>query len=192
MEMNSAETKFPKKIELEDSRIIDISRDMVPNENLFSLLYNSNMVDKIAINLIKKGFHDASPSLFRGERYSLSKSLIFPWEIHMRLFTYDEYGKIYAHLEVSRKYFEHLFLIQPVIYEPFEFYRNVYKKFEVNYEPENKKVSRFIENYHVKLEPPDDLIQWMPVVLGMYSELTKNKETLRELLDKVDNIFKKL
>ncbi len=192
MEMNDIKTKFPKKIELEDSRIINIGRDMVPNENLFSLLYKADMADKIAINLIKNGFHDAGPSFFKGEIYSLSKPLIFPWEIHLRLFIRDGYGKIYAHLEVSRKYFEHLFLIQPVIYEPFEFYKSAYKKFEVNYEPENKKVSRFIENYYVKLEPPEDLIQWMPVVLGMYSELTKNKETFRKLLDIVDNVLKKL
>ena len=49
----------------------------------------------------------------------MAKEIAFPWELHIRLFNYGkQYGKMFAHVEISRKYFEHLFIIQPSVFEP--------------------------------------------------------------------------
>ena len=187
MELNKLNVKFPKHVLLEDKTRVKIENNMMGNENLFSLLYPEKYTDNIAINLIKHGFKDATPSIFKGERYSMSREVEFPWEIHLRLFNYKEYyGKISAHVEISRKYFEHLFIIQPVVYEPFQYYQSIYKTFKVLYEPENKVVSKFIDNYNVELIPPDNLIEWMPVVLNLYNSFTIYKEKIREILDEID------
>ncbi len=189
MELNKINVKFPKNFLIKDKKI-KIEKDMISNENLFSLLYPEKHTDDIAINLIKNGFKDATPSIFKGEKYSMSKEIIFPWEMHLRLFDYNKhYSKIFAHVEISRKYFEHLFIIQPVVYEPFIYYKNIYKTFKVLYEPENKIVSKFIDNYDIVLLPPDNLIEWMPVVLNLYNNFTVYKEKIREILDQIDYIL---
>ena len=123
----------------------------------------------------------------------MSREIVFPWEIHLRLFNYKKYySKIFAHVEISRKYFEHLFIIQPVVYEPFQYYQSIYKTFKVLYEPENKTVSKFIDNYNIELIPPDDLIEWLPVVSNLYDNFTVYKEKIRKILDEIDyNLHRK-
>ncbi|WP_061950967.1 hypothetical protein [Acidiplasma cupricumulans] len=62
------------------------------------------------MHLIEAGFSDATPSFYKGEKFSLSRIIKFPWELHLRLFEHKNKGKIFAHVEISRKYFEHLLL----------------------------------------------------------------------------------
>ena len=187
MDMHNATVNFPKNIVLEDGRNIHIETDKISDESLFSLLFPEKSTDRIAINLIKNGFHDATPSFFKGEKYSMARELTFPWELHIRLFNYGkQYGKMFAHVEISRKYFEHLFIIQPSVFDPFEFYKGIYKKFIVMHEPSGKTVKEFRSNYKVTLIPPEDLIEWMPVVLNLYNNFSVYKDKIREIIDVID------
>ena len=187
MDMHNVTVNFPKNIVLEDGRTIHIETDKISDESLFSLFFPEKSTDRIAINLIKNGFHDATPSFFKGEKYSMARELTFPWELHIRLFNYGkQYGKIFAHVEISRKYFEHLFIIQPSVFDPFEFYKGIYKKFIVMHEPSGKTVKEFRGNYKVTLIPPEDLIEWMPVVLNLYNNFSVYKDKIREIIDVID------
>ncbi|MEM0139795.1 MAG: hypothetical protein QXZ44_04200 [Ferroplasma sp.] len=187
MNMSNVTIKFPKRIELENGKIIDIERDRINDEKLFFMIYPEKYTDKIAINLIENGFHDATPSIYKGEKYSMSKQLQFPWEIHLRLFDYTKgTGSMYAHIEIARKYFEHLFLIQPSVYEAFPFYKDVYNRFKVVYGPENSIVKKVKSHYSIVLEPPDNLIEWMPMMEKLYGIFTQYKENIRDLLDRID------
>ncbi len=187
MDMHNVTVNFPKNIVLEDGRNIHIETDKISDESLFSLLFPEKSTDRIAINLIKNGFHDATPSFFKGEKYSMARELTFPWELHIRLFNYGkQYGKIFAHVEISRKYFEHLFIIQPSVFDPFEFYKGIYKKFIVMHEPSGKTVKEFRGNYKVTLIPPENLIEWIPVVLNLYNNFSVYKDKIREIIDVID------
>jgi hypothetical protein len=187
MDMHNVTVNFPKNIVLEDGRNIHIETDKISDESLFSLLFPEKSTDRIAINLIKNGFHDATPSFFKGEKYSMARELTFPWELHIRLFNYGkQYGKMFAHVEISRKYFEHLFIIQPSVFDPFEFYKGIYKKFIVMHEPSGKTVKEFRGNYKVTLIPPENLIEWMPVVLNLYNNFSVYKDKIREIIDVID------
>ena len=187
MDMHNVTVNFPKNILLEDGRTIHIETDKISDESLFSLLFPEKSTDRIAINLIKNGFHDATPSFFKGEKYSMARELTFPWELHIRLFNYGkQYGKMFAHVEISRKYFEHLFIIQPSVFDPFEFYKGIYKKFIVMHEPSGKTVKEFRGNYKVTLIPPENLIEWIPVVLNLYNNFSVYKDKIREIIDVID------
>jgi len=187
MDMHNVTINFPKNIVLENGESIHIERDKITDESLFSMLFPEKSTDRIAINLIKNGFHDATPSFFKGEKYSMAKEIAFPWELHIRLFNYGkQYGKMFAHVEISRKYFEHLFIIQPSVFEPFEFYKSIYREFNVMYEPSGKKVKEFRNYYKIKLIPPENLIEWMPLVLSLYSNFSQYKEKIREIIDVID------
>ena len=187
MELQNITVKFPREIVLEDGNRVRIEKDKISDESLFSLLYPEKSTDNLAVALIKNGFRDATPSFFKGEVFSLSKEILFPWELHLRLFNNGEkYSKIFAHIEISRKYFEHLFIIQPAVYEPFDFYRTVYRQFRVMYEPSGKTVKEFKSNYEITLAPPENLIEWMPVVINLYNNLSRYKEKVREIIDIID------
>jgi hypothetical protein len=187
MDMQNITINFPKNIVLEDGSNIYIQKDEIANESLFSLLFPEKYTDNIAINLIKNGFHDATPSFFKGEKYSMATEITFPWELHVRLFTYGKkYGKLFAHVEISRKYFEHLFIIQPSVFEPFKFYKTVYKDLKVMHEPSGKIVKEFKSNYKITLMPPENLIEWMPVVMNLYDIFSDYKEKVRGIIDILD------
>jgi hypothetical protein len=187
MDMHDFTVEFPKDVILEDGKSVHIEKDKIADESLFSLVFPEKSTDRIAINLIKNGFHDATPSLFKGEKYSLTKEITFPWELHIRLFNYGkQYGKIFAHVEISRKYFEHLFIIQPSVFESFDFYKNIYNKFNVIYEPSGKTVKEFKSSYKITLVPPENLIEWMPLVLNLYDNFSVYKEKIREIIDVID------
>jgi hypothetical protein len=187
MEVHNITVKFPKEIILENGSRVTVEKDKITDESLFSLLYPAQYTDNVAVALIKNGFHDATPSFFKGEVFSLAKEVSFPWELHLRLFNNGKkYSKIFAHVEISRKYFEHLFIIQPVVYEPFNFYSDVYKQFRVLYEPSGKIVKEFKSNYEITLMPPENLIEWMPVVVNLYDNLSRYKEKVREIIDILD------
>ncbi|WP_337860972.1 hypothetical protein [Ferroplasma sp.] len=187
MDMKNITVNFPKNIVLEDGTGVKIQKDEIANESLFSLLFPEKSTDNIAINLIKNSFHDATPSFFKGEKYSMARELTFPWELHIRLFNNGKkYGKLFAHIEISRKYFEHLFIIQPSVFDSFEYYRTVYKEFKVLHEPSGNLVKEFKSNYKITLVPPENLIEWMPVVISLYENFSGYKEKFREIIDILD------
>ena len=72
------------------------------------------------------------------------------------------------------------------MYEPFDFYRTVYRQFRVMYEPSGKTVKEFKSNYEITLAPPENLIEWMPVVINLYNNLSRYKEKVREIIDIMD------
>ncbi len=113
----------------------------------------------------RQGFESAVPSMNRGEKYSLRKVLSDVWELHLRL--YDD-GFIDAEVEVRREYLEHLTSKRlNVVYEAFEYYRDVYDKLHLWYVPAGKWIIRIIDHLNVKLRVPDTLTPWKPIVLGI-------------------------
>ncbi|WP_061950848.1 hypothetical protein [Acidiplasma cupricumulans] len=123
---------FPKRITLENNISLEITKDKVKDEELFALLVPEERVDEV-VNYLKKneGFSSALPSFDKGEDYGISRILIPPWELHMRIYNYciiPGMAKINAHIEIARKYLQHLNFryVQPVIYEPYKFYKNFF------------------------------------------------------------------
>ena len=63
-------------------------------------------IENVYRHLIERqGFEIASPSIPRGEKYSLRRVLSNVWKLHVRL--YDD-GFIDAEVEVRREFMEHL------------------------------------------------------------------------------------
>ena len=86
------------------------------------------------------------------------------WELHLRL--YDD-GFIDAEIEVRREYLEHLNRRLNVVYEAFEFYRDLYGKLHVLYVPSGEWIVKIIDHFHIKLREPDTLTPWKPIVIGI-------------------------
>ena len=159
---------YPSYITLEDGRRVHIPKDKIHDEDYFSLLVPIKKIDEIATKLEEKdGFKDAVPAFNKNENYSISKVILPPWELHLRLYNNSKqpyFGKIQAHFEISREYFEHFHVVQPVIYEPFEFYTKIFPNFIIWCNPYNNWVSSIDENYKITLQRPNSLIPWKPVV----------------------------
>lgn len=168
MAEKNLEIFYPRYVTLADGRRVLIDETLSKNEELFALLVPIGNIDKIAKHLTaNEGFTSASPAIPKGEKYSLSRIISHPWELHIRLFErspLDYFGSLYAHVEVSREYFEHLSFVQPVIYEPFEYYRMVYPQFHVYSNIHQNWISSIDENYRYKLKTPQNLTEWKPVV----------------------------
>lgn len=162
------EVYYPSYITLQDGRRVHITKEETINEEYFSLLVPTKKIDEIASKLKSEdGFSDAFPAFNKGEDFSISKVILHPWELHLRLYresAQPPFGKIQGHIEVSREYFEHFNLVQPVIYEPFEFYRKFFSNFVVWCKPYNNWVSSIDENYKITLQGPSGLTPWKPVV----------------------------
>jgi hypothetical protein len=56
----------------------------------------------------------------------------------------------------------------------------------VIHEPSGKTVKEFRGNYKVTLIPPENLIEWMPVVLNLYNNFSVYKDKIREIIDVID------
>jgi len=80
---------------------------------------------------------------------------------------YDD-GFIDAEIEVRREYME---CLAPrrlnVVYEAFEFYREVYNRLHIWYAPKREWITSIIDHFHVKLRELNTLTPWKPIVLGM-------------------------
>ncbi len=168
MAVNNLEVYYPSYIVLQKKERIHISTNQLQDENIFSLLVPTKKIDDIAKLLKdKEGFKNAAPALPKNENYSISKITLHPWELHLRLYrksVVPSFGKIQSHFEVSREYLEHLGVVQPVIYEPFEFYSKIFPEFIVWYNPKNTWVSNIEENYKITLHGPGGLTPWKPVL----------------------------
>ncbi|WP_337860126.1 hypothetical protein [Ferroplasma sp.] len=164
---------FPKNIQIKDHNVY-IDRETVRNEESFALLVPENKSDMI-IHYLKshRGFSNANPSFDHGEDYGISKIIKPPWELHIRLYVdsyFYGYSKMLAHIEIARKYLQHLNFkyVQPVIYEPFRYYKSVFDEFMLAYSS-RFMVESIVDNYWFRLINPESLIPWSPVALAKTS-----------------------
>ncbi len=163
------ETLIPRKFELSSGKIIRLDAEFIeskiPEETLFLLWIPRDYVDKVYRGLISKGFKDTGIHLkkFKDE-HSISKTFD-NWELHIRLD--KSTGFIHAEIEVSREYFEHLGKWRAnVIYEAFEFYRDIYDKLHIYYLPEKDWITKIYNHFRVKISGPKSLTPWKPVVVS--------------------------
>jgi len=161
-------TMVPRKFILESGNIvsltaIDVEEKLVKN-TLFRLWVPD--IENVYKYLVEKqGFEIATPSIPKGEKYSLRRILSDTWELHVRL--YDD-GFIDAEIEVRREFMEQLIPRRlNVVYEAFEFYRDVYDGLHIWYVPAREWITNIIDHFHVKLREPDTLTPWKPIVLGI-------------------------
>jgi len=171
MAIKNLEIYYPSCITLQGGKRVHIPKDKIQEEDYFSLLVPTKKIDEIATKLKKNdGFQNAVPAFNKNEDYSISKVILHPWELHLRLYrdsNQPPFGKIQCHFEVSREYLEHFHRVQPVIYEPFEFYREIFPNFVVWCNPYNNWVSSIDENYKIPLQGPTSLTPWKPIVVTM-------------------------
>ncbi len=161
---------FPKNIQLKNNIRAFIDKAKVKDESSLSLLVPEYRAADIVEYLKKnKGFSNASPSFDHGEDYGISTIIKAPWELHMRLYLesyFPGYSRIQAHIEIARKYIQHLNFqyVQPVIYEPFRYYKDVFNEFMVSY---NSRyiVESVIDNYWFRLINPESLTPWYPTLV---------------------------
>jgi len=156
-------TMIPRKLTLESGdTAIDVEERLV-KDTVFRL--RAPDVERVYRHLVGKcGFEIATPSVPKGERYSLRKILSDVWELHVRL--YDD-GFIDAEVEVRREFIGHLFRRLNVVYEAFNFYRDAYDKLHILYAPQREWITKVIDHFYVKLREPATLTPWKPVVLGI-------------------------
>ncbi len=153
---------FPKNIRLSNNVNLSIPKEKAKDEESFSLLIPENKTDAI-VNYLKNhaGFKNAIPSFDKGEEYGISKIIKAPWELHLRIYSssyFPDFSKIYAHVEIARKYVEHLNFkyVQPVVYEPFKFYKDVFSELIIAYESKHI-VEHVNENYWFRVLNPAKL-----------------------------------
>jgi hypothetical protein len=168
MAASNLEIYYPRYITLGNDQKILIPKEQISNENLFSLFVPTGKIDEIVKYLEdNEGFSSASPSIPEGEDRGISKVVMHPWELHLR-FYYNSiqppFGKIQAHFEISREYFEHLGTVVPCVYEPFEYYKVKFPEFVLWYNPSKQWVKSIEENYKISASNPASLTPWKPVV----------------------------
>lgn len=103
--MLNFEYEYPEKIVLDDGQEITLGNEDFKNERLLAIVIPSDKVWVFANFLYNKGFTDARPAWGQDERYSLSRIINDPWELHLRIY---ENGRVFPHIEVRRDYFQHL------------------------------------------------------------------------------------
>ncbi|MEM0139585.1 MAG: hypothetical protein QXZ44_03115 [Ferroplasma sp.] len=180
---------FPKNIILKNNVNTFINREKAQDESCFSLLVpESKTVDIVDYLKKNKGFSNASPSFDHGEDYSISTMIKAPWELHMRLYLnsyFPGYSRIKAHVEIARKYLQHLNFsyVHPVVYEPFRYYRDVFNEFIVAYNL-RYMVESVLDNYWFRIASPDILTPWHPSIVV--------KSTFNYLAGQLKGHFKKM
>lgn len=160
------ETYIPRRFILEDNNTVFIPssyiEEVLIKEPLFLLYVPPSYIDDLYTHLKLEGFEEAIPAIHKGERYGIRKPLDYPWELHMRLY---KNGFIEAEVEVQREYLEHLGERRLfVVFEAFEYYRDYFKSLHIFYKPANKWVINILDHFKVRLNPPQSLTPWKPVV----------------------------
>ncbi len=125
-------TMVPRKFVLESGDVVVLTARDIEEKLVRDTVFRLWVPDVKAVykHLVDvQGFEVATPSVHKGEKYSLRKVLSDTWELHMRL--YDD-GFIDAEVEVGREYIEHLTPRRlNVVYEAFEYYRSIYDKLHI-------------------------------------------------------------
>lgn len=169
MEYRVYESYVPRRFVLDSGEVVtlpaEVVEDSLVKEPLFLLWVPSRLIEVLHAHLLKMGFEEAFPSLPKGEVHSVRRLLEDPWELHLRIYA-D--GFIESEVEVRREFVEHLGDRRMyVVYEAFEFYRDLYDTFHVYYRPSGKWVVKVLENFRVRVRPPQSLTPWKPVVAGV-------------------------
>ncbi len=162
------ETLVPSRFVLDDGRVMALSakvaEEALSRETCFLLYVPPNNIDDVYSHLKREGFEDVTLSICKGEKYSVRLPLTHPWELHIRL--YDN-GFIESEVEIQREYLEHLERRRiNVVYEPFQWYNDIYDRLHIFYRPERRWVIGVREHLRVKLNPPQELTPWVYAVAG--------------------------
>ena len=157
------ETLIPHRFVLDDGETVILSSKDVESmkKPLFSI-YIPKSPEKIREHLIYRGFLEAEPSFNKGEVYGLRRLLKHPWELHIRIY---ENGFLEGEVEVRREYLEHLSRRRVfVVYEIYD-YTKVLSDLFLFYKPKRRWVAKIISNFVVRLDPPERLTPWKPIVV---------------------------
>ncbi|MGC9227737.1 hypothetical protein [Caldivirga sp.] len=161
------ETYIPRRFMLNDGSVVDLKaadiEETVSKEPLFQLYVPPDRVDEVYRVLLTEGFRETQLRVLKeGERYSLVKRLIDPWELHVRIY-YN--GLIESEVEVSREYLEHLGDYRVyVVYEAFNYYSKAYDKLHMLYKPSGRWVVGVVDHVRIRVLPPKTLTPWKPIV----------------------------
>jgi hypothetical protein len=161
------ELLYPRRILLEDGTEVVISEEEQKQED--TLLVYVPRKNEFKDFLITQGFNVQPFSTPMGEEFSLSKIVAQPWEHHIRIF---KDGFIRSHVKISREYLQHLSsnvnVRSPVVYETLEYVLAFMGKAHLKHNSSGKWVSHVLDDYRVRLEAPDQLTSWRPLVtLGL-------------------------
>ncbi|BBG24285.1 hypothetical protein [Sulfuracidifex tepidarius] len=158
--VNPLTLRLPKKIQLYDGETVSLNDNDIKNERNFCLKVPPTYVNSVASSLIKIGFKKPSLAFKMGEKYSLSKVVLFPWELHIRI--YDN-GCIYSHIEIYRKYIQHLLgYTFPYLEGTFSLISNIHEA-ELTYK--NIKLKKILEYKTFSLKSPRLLLPWKPLFM---------------------------
>lgn len=168
MQAEKYTTQIPCEFKTEDRtqhklKASDIQN--ISNKPLFDNWIPKNKIEDVKNYLLNSGFKVPELAYPEGEIFGLTRSLDQIWELHIRGF---KDGRIIPHVEVNRKFFEHLGDHRLyVAYEAYQFYRPVVNEFYLRYIPDKSYVTSIIENFDVSIPTPSKITPWKPVVAGL-------------------------
>lgn len=160
-------TKYPKTMYLPNGLVEKIQTDTKNGVEQLTLIVKKNIDDLLKI-FVNEGFtkvkfeHKKPFQIGNGLSLKLNK----PWELHVRLVDMKKgLIAIYAEVEVSRDYLQHLFSQRtPVIYE----IANLMKKYGVDYKIWNNRIRKYankiLDNYKIKLNTQIPVFAWKPMI----------------------------
>jgi hypothetical protein len=113
--------------------------------------------DEIVTALMSEGFKRVNMENRKPTQlgHGFSKKLTKPWEMHVRLLDMQGRIAIYAEVEISRRYIQHIRSVRsPVIYE----IESILKEHKIEYQIWHAKLKKYIssviDNYQITLNAP--------------------------------------
>jgi len=113
--------------------------------------------DEIVTALMSEGFKRVKMENRKPTQlgHGFSKKLTKPWEMHVRLLDMQGLIAIYAEVEISRRYIQHIRSVRsPVIYE----IESILKEHKIEYQIWHAKLKQYIssviDNYQITLNAP--------------------------------------
>ena len=157
------EYEYPEKLALENGEVIFLDQDDMKDERSLAIVIPKDRIWNLASYLYDQGFSDAEPAWNQGEKYSLSRIVNDPWELHLRIF---ENGQIFPHVEVRREFFQHLEhkYIWPVYYEAMKYIGSFTDATGLLYLKTNQWVSSIQTIAKRSISAPTSLTEWKPIV----------------------------
>lgn len=161
--MRLYETLIPQKFVLDNGKIVSLtSKDVESMKEPLFLIYIPKSPQEIYEYLKGRGFVDAKLAVKKGEVFSLRRLLDHPWELHVRIY---KNGFVDGEVEVRREFIEHLSRRRLfVVYEIYDHVKDICN-LHILYKPEGRWVVRIETNFVVRLDPPEKLTPWKPLVI---------------------------
>jgi hypothetical protein len=161
-------TYLPRTVELDDGTQIILGEKEVLGGALRLYVDLPSLKDglqSLVSHLMEKGFTERQFRIQKGEKYSLSKLIRWPWELHIRVFSE---GFIDGEVEISSEYFEHHSESRTsVIDEVYEYYKDLYEALYIFSINDDLWLYNILDYYQVDLTPPSTLTPWKPIVIGI-------------------------